>query len=86
MEKVGLEGVDDFLSFFGSGGDAAFVVPIEVVNELLLSYFLNFQAFRVEAFLFELVLVNFFLLLFIVLLPEPANHLHERRANYLFNY
>jgi len=73
------------LSLFGSGRDAAFVIPVEVVDELLLSDFLNFQTFRVETFLLEFVLIDFllFLVLLIVLLPKPTDHLHERRANYL---
>jgi hypothetical protein len=77
VEGEGLEGVDDLLGLFGGWGDAAFVVAVEVVDELLLGDLLDFQALGVEAFLFELVFVDLLLLFFIVLFPQPTNHLHR---------
>jgi hypothetical protein len=60
------------LCFLGSRGDAASVVIVEPVGNLLLADFLDFHSFRVEAFLLELVLVGLFLLLF-VSVQEPVH-------------
>ena len=64
------------LCFFGRGRDESLVILIKVGEKLILSYFLDLETFRVEAFFLQLLLVHVLFLLGI-LLPNPVNHLHS---------
>jgi hypothetical protein len=64
------------LCFFGRGRDESLVILIKVGENLILSYFLDLETFRVEAFFLQLLLVHVLFLLGI-LLPNPVNHLHS---------
>ena len=64
------------LCFFGRGRDESLVILIKVGEKLILSYFLDLETFRVEAFFLQLLLVHVLFLLGI-LFPNPVNHLHS---------
>jgi hypothetical protein len=70
-----LIGGDQFSCFLRGWSDEPFVIFIEV-EHLRFPEFLDFHFFGVESFLFELFLIDFFLLFGAPLLPEPTYHLH----------
>ena len=72
-----LEGGDEFLRFFGGGGNEVLEVAIVVDAVGFLDLF-DLDALGVEAFLLEFLLVDLLLLLRLlgILLPQPVNHLH----------
>jgi hypothetical protein len=73
-----LEGGDELLCFFGCGGDEILEVFV-VIEKLGVLHFLDFEAFGVEPFLLEFLLVHLLLLLGVLgtaLLPQPIHHLH----------
>lgn len=70
-----LIGGDQFGCFLSGWGDEALIIFIEV-DHLRFPEFLDFNFLGVESFLFELFLIDFFLLFRAPLLPQPTYHLH----------
>lgn len=71
-----LEGGDELLGLFWSGGDEILEVLI-IIKELGIPDLFDFEAFGVEALLLEFFLVDLLLLLGVLLLPQPVDHLHR---------